>query len=577
MLTTLRIKNLALVADLTLELQPGYNAISGETGAGKSVLIGALNLVLGGRADRNLVRSGTDNCTVEAVFATGALEAWVGPFLETNGLEPCEGGQLVLKRSLTAGGNNRQYVNGSPSALATLAALGDRLVDIHGPHDHQSLLHPARQLEILDAFGGLAPQRAAFAALVRDRADVVARKTALIVDERTHERLLELLRYQVKEIGDARLCPGEDEVIERDHERARNAARLLEHVQRALSQLSDEEDSVLGRAGSLGRTLVELERLDPGTAEIVALHEQAVALLRDLQAELTRHGDRIDLDMARLQQLEERLNLVHSLKRKYGSTLDEVIAFGDRARQQLESLEGREVELNRLDDVSRRLDTELRRSGQELSARRRKLLVTLERAVMEELADLGFDRSRFEVVLESSLSEDASRAAEAPGTTGFDRVEFQFAPNAGEPSRPLRAIASSGEMARVMLGLKTVLAAQDEVPVLIFDEVDANVGGETAHVVGEKMREIGRRHQVLCITHLAPVAARADTHFVVTKEVRGDRTVTELRQVVGDDRVNELSRMLGGRHDVARQHAEVLLRPDLPARTAGSGRGRRKR
>jgi DNA repair protein RecN (Recombination protein N) len=565
MLTTLRIKNLALVADLTLELQPGYNVITGETGAGKSILIGALNLVLGGRADRHLIRSGADLCTVEAVFEIPPLAERLVPWFEENGLEPCEAGRLLLKRSLTGTGTNRQFINGSPTSLAALSALGDRLVDIHGPHDHQSLLHPVRQLDILDAFGGLDPRRATFARHVRELETLLARRAALIVDEPTYHRQLELFRHQVREIDEARLCQDEEEELRRDHERVRNAARLLELCQAALAQLSDEETSLRSGAGRLGRLLLELQRLDPAAAPIAALHEETVAMLSDLEGQLSRYADRIDLDPAHLQQLEERLDLVQSLKRKYGPTLRAVLAFADEARHQLAALEGRQAELERLDKEQARLEMELTRQGSELHGERHGLVPRLHEAIRAELRDLGFIRSHFEVVLTSRLPDPAVRPMALPTPTGFDTVEFQFGPNPGEPSRPLRAIASSGELARVMLALKTVLAVQDEIPVLVFDEVDANVAGETAHAVGRKLREIGRHRQVLCITHLAPVAACAGAHFVVTKDIRNDRTITDLRPVKGDDRVAELARMLGGGSQVALQHAQALLESGAPS------------
>jgi DNA repair protein RecN (Recombination protein N) len=559
MLSLLRIKNVALVADLTLDLQPGYNAITGETGAGKSILIGALNLVLGGRADRNLIRSGTDACTVEAVFRTNGLGSWLPDYLTEHGLEPCEDGLLVLKRTSTAGGGNRQFVNGTPTPLATLAAIGDRLVDIHGPHDHQSLLHPARQLDILDAFGGLHPRRVAFAGLVRDRAGLLARKAELIVDEQTYARQLELYRHQVREISDARLLHDEEEYLTQEHQRASNAARLMELSRHALELLNDDDDSLLSRAGQLGRILLDLQRIDPETGSLPALHEQVVGSLGELQAELSRYVDRIDLDSDRLQQLEERLNLIQSLKRKYGQTLTDVIAFGESTRQRLDALEGGEAEIARLDREREQLDAELFRLGRELHTRRRKLLPRLEKSVMAELTDLGFRQCRFEIAMTSTLTAADRDVANPPTISGFDSIEFQFAPNPGEEPRPLRAIASSGELARVMLALKTVLAVQDEIPVLVFDEVDANVGGETAHAVGSKMRQIGQHRQAVCITHLAPVAACATSHFVVTKETRGNRTITDLRQIHDEDRVDELARMLGGGSQAARHHAEALL------------------
>jgi len=550
MLVSLRIKNLALVSDLTVEFRPGFNAISGETGAGKSILIGALGLVLGERADRTLLRAGADSCAVEAVFDVKGLRAPLKELLEENGLEPCEDNQLVLKRAFTAAGSNRQFVNGSPATLAALAAIGEWLVDIHGPHDHQSLLHTSRQLAILDAFGGLEARRGQFAELVARRAQLETEKAALIVDERTYAHQLDLLRHQVHEITGARLQPDEAEQVEQDYQRASNAAKLLQLVQTAQGLLSEDEQALLVNAGALGRALQDLQRIDAAAAPLLAAHEQALAAWRELQAELSHYADRVDLDPERLQQLEQRLNLLHSLRRKYGATLAEVIAFGEEAQRKLRSLESRDAELARLNAELAKLDKDMATLGRELTAARKKIIPKLCQSVEKQLNDLGFQRSHFQITL---------KAADGVSASGLDTIEFQFAPNPGEPPRPLRAIASSGELARVMLALKTVLAAQDEVPVLIFDEVDANVGGETAGAVGQKMRWIGARRQVLCVTHLAPVAAAAETHFFVSKEVTGDRTLTRVAEMDGKSRVTELARMLGGQSEAARRHAAELL------------------
>ena len=558
MLTTLRIKNLALVSDLTLELQPGCNVITGETGAGKSIIIGALNLVLGERADRTLIRSGEESCSVEAVFDVKKLRAPLKNFLEENGLEPCEENQLVLKRTFTAAGTNRQFVNGSATTLATLADIGEWLVDMHGPHDHQSLLHSPKQLLILDAFGKLENQREEFAELVRRRAILENEKTALIVDEKTYAQQLDLLRFQMQEISAARLQPDEDKSVEEEFNRASNAAKLLQLSQAALDALSENENSLLTQSGVIGRVLAELQRVDAGAANLVALHAQAGETLRELQSELSRYADKVDVDPARLAELEERLNLLHSLKRKYGATLTEVIAFGDDAKQKLSALESRDAELGRLNAALEKLDAEIQSAGKKLSVARKKVIPQLAKAVGKQLEDLGFRQSKFDVALASQF-EISNFKFQIP-QSGFDEIEFQFAPNLGEPAKPLRAIASSGEMARVMLALKTVLAAEDEIPVLIFDEVDANVGGETANAVGEKMKQIAAKRQVLCITHLPQVAAPADAHYVVTKQICDGRTISEITLLDKKSRVTELARMLGGQTDAARKHAEALLK-----------------
>ena len=554
MLSTLRIRNLALVTDLNLELGAGYNAISGETGAGKSILIGALNLVLGERADRTLIRAEADQCTVEATFDVAKLNAPLSDFLETHGLEPCEENQLLLKRTFTGAGSNRQFVNGSATTLAVLKQIGEWLVDMHGPHDHQSLLHPARQLDILDAFGALQKPRADFAALMRRRTEIENAKSDLVVDEATYAQQLDLLRFQVKEISDAALNPAEEENLDANYQRASNSARLLELCQSARQLVSETDGSLLDHSGNLGRVLADLQQFDESAAALVELHEHARANLQELQNELTAYADRVDIDPAQLHALEERVNLTQSLKRKYGGSIEAVLEFGAEVTKKLAVLESRDEELARLNAELEKLETELLAAGKKISAQRKKLIPKLTQAVTIHLNDLGFAQSQLDVALTTTTA-----AAEAKAT-GLDMVEFQFAPNPGEPARPLRAIASSGELARVMLALKTVLAAEDSIPVLIFDEVDANIGGETAHAVGERMRQIADQRQVLCITHLAPVAAVAQTHYVVSKAVIDGRTESNITPLDAHARVEELARMLGGQSTAARKHAEELLK-----------------
>ncbi|MDA1277046.1 MAG: DNA repair protein RecN [Verrucomicrobia bacterium] len=564
MLTTLRIKNLALVTDLTLELRPGYNAISGETGAGKSIILGALNLVLGERADRSLIRSGSDGCSVEAVFDITRLASRVDLFLEESGLDPSENGCLFLKRSFSTAGANRQFINGSPTTVQSLAKLGSLLVDIHGPHDHQSLLYPNRQLAILDAYGQLEPLCEEFGGLVRRKTDLEKEKAGLIVDDRTFAQQLDLLRFQVSEIDGARLDPDEEATVEAAYRRSSHITRILELVQSASGILSDDENGVLAKSGILGRTLSELKQLDPEARSFLDLHTDCVNMQNELLTGITHYADRIDTDPEQHQHLEERSTLFRSLRKKYGPTLAAVISFGEEARSKLGQLERRDTEVERINREIEASVNLLNQKGRELSALRCTLIPKLSKAVARELSQLGFAQSRFDVAVDSA--GDATQCGSQLPLTGFDSIEFQFAPNKGEPSRSLRSIASSGELARVMLALKTVLAKQDEVSVLLFDEVDANVGGETARVVGEKMRQIARDRQVLCITHLAPVAAAADSHYVVTKQVKSGRTHSDIRLLEGADRIAELARMLGGVSQEALKHAEALLSHSTSAR-----------
>ncbi len=438
MLATLRIKNLALVADLTLELAPGYNAISGETGAGKSILIGALNLVLGERADRTLIRSGADSSSVEAVFDVAKLPENPAKFLEENGLEPCEENQLVIKRTLTAAGASRQFVNGSPTTLAVLAELGEQLVDIHGPHDHQSLFSAARQLAILDAYGNLGELRAKVAQAWSERARIAAEKAALIVDEKTYAQQIDLLRHQSNEIAAAKLTADEEAQVEAEYKRASNSARLIELAESAMRALSEDDASLLTQCGVVGRALHDLRRLDETAAPIVDLQTQAVALLNELQAEISSYRDRLELDPDRLQELEERLNLIHSLKRKYGSSLAEVIAFGNDARKKLQQLESRDAEVARLNAELQKAEGTLLKAAKELSAARAKMIPKLAKSVTQQLTDLGFKQSHFAVTLTTlpeatSAGIDAGRARQAVESDCF--LRRNCAGDAGDQNR----------------------------------------------------------------------------------------------------------------------------------------------
>ena len=557
MLTDLRIKNLALVNDLAVQFGSGYNSITGETGAGKSILIGALGLVLGERADRTLIRDGDDHCSVEAIIDTACLGKAFHAHIEQNGIEPCEGGQLFLKRSFSASGGNRQFINGSPTTLSVLASIGEWLVDIHGPHDHQSLLKAARQLDILDAYGGLEEARSEFAALVDQRAALAGQKADLIVDEDAYARELDLLRFQVAEIELARLKPDEEPELEQAFQRATHSARLAELAIEARGLIDDGEPSVSDLSAALGRTLQEMAGIDPGAEPLLAEQRAINEQLADLSGAVADYAERLSLDPERMKQVEERYNLVQTLKRKYGSTLAEVIAFGEKAAKRLAAIEGRDEELARLNAETAKLTEQIRSLGQALSAERKAIAPKLVKEAERQLNDLGFLQSRFDVEIVDP--SELGQAEAALSRTGFDQIEFLFAPNPGEPFKPLKVIASSGEMARVMLALKTVLAVQDSIPVLVFDEVDSNVGGETAGVVGEKMKQIGAKRQVLCITHLAPVAAAGHRHYLVSKEIVEGRTLTRLTRLDGEARIKELTRMLGGGGAAARQHAEALL------------------
>jgi DNA repair protein RecN (Recombination protein N) len=552
MLVSLRIRNLALIDDLTWELGPGFNTLTGETGAGKSILIDALNLLLGERADKTLIRSGADACTVEAELqlrdAASAQE--INTLLEESGAEPCDHRALLLKRTVSAAGANRQFINGSPVPLQALKALGDRLVDVHGPHDHQSLLANEKQAELLDAYGKQGPMRDTCAEAYRALRQVEQERSALEMSESDREQRVALLQHQVGEIQGAQLKPGEDEQLDNDYRAASHAQNIVEQARVIADLVNEAEGSVMTQLAQVERALNAWQRMDASIADVEELNRSAIAQLSELLQAVQSRAERVDLNPEQLRQLEDRLNLVQSLKRKYGGSIDNVLAFGEKAAHQLAALVDRGKSQAELAAREKEARTVLEAAASRLTTARKKIARPLAEKIAQELRGLGFKKASFAIEI---------TPASQPGPAGADHVEFIFAPNPGEAARPLRAIASSGEMARVMLAVKTTLAEVDEVPILIFDEVDANVGGETAAQVGKKLRSLGKSHQVLCITHLPQVAAQGASHFAVEKKTKQGRTLTELTRLDGPAREQELARMLGGQTEASRALARSQL------------------
>jgi len=548
-LNLLRIKNLALVEELEWQIAPGFTAITGETGAGKSIIIGALQLLLGERADKSLIRTGADTCTAEAVF-TGEELKNLNPHLIEAGVEPCTD-ELIIKRSLSAAGSNRQFINGSPTTLSILKNVGDALVDLHGPHDHQSLLSPDKQLDLLDSFARAEEQLEEYKKHFRQLQTLTAEHTALNTAETAREQELDLLRHQISEINSANLVAGEEEDIEKRYKLTSSSKRLIELASAAANKLSEADESLLSQLAETQRLLRELEKIDISTAEIASEHAAAVVQLSEIARSLSDYAEKLDLDPEQLTALEQRVSLFETLKRKYGGSIAEVIEFGRRAGERMQKIEGRDAELERLTKEIAEVRTQMNRAGEVLRKLRAKAAPKLSETIHKNLRDLGFRQSEFEARL--SPVEEAR-------ANGFDSVELLFSPNPGEPLKPLRVIASSGEISRLMLAIKSALAAHDSIPLLVFDEIDTNVGGEIAHAVGAKMRTLGNEHQLICITHLAPVAASASSHFVVTKDVVRGRTFSDLREVTGKARREEIARMLGGKSESALQLAASLLK-----------------
>ena len=548
MLRSLRIRNLALVEELSWELPAGFITITGETGAGKSIVIGALKFLLGERADRGVVRSGASSAGIEAVFSVDD-SAEIDALLEERGIDQCQEGELILKRSIAVEGNSRQFINGSPCNLGLLKDLGTLLVDLHGPHDHQSLFHRHEQTLLLDRYSDALELREAY---LESRAAVSMARRELEDLENSSggaERVARL-QEEVDEILSAGLSEGEEEPLNNRYKAASNSRRLIELSAAIISRLEDEERGAGIALTDSARLLRDLVRLDERSGVLMEGLETVIAGLDHQLSELRDYAEKIEVDAAELEQLEDRLNVIGTLRRKYGPTLADVIARGNESSKQLERLSS----LSELKATAQaKLDTFLRKlslTAAKLGEKRIEGAKRLSEVIARELQDLGFKQAGFEISLESQSD---------PGPDGAEIAEFLFAPNPGEPFQPLRAIASSGEISRVMLALKSALADQDKIPLLVFDEIDANVGGEIAGMVAAKMRELGAAHQVLCITHLPQVAAAADSQFVVVKSVSDGRTATRLDPVSESDRVTEIARMLGGVTESAKAHAKALL------------------
>ena len=549
MLSLLKIRNLALVDELTWEPHAGFLGITGETGAGKSVIMGGISLALGERADKSLIRSGETQCSIEAMFQladTGTLNT----LLEESGVPPCEDGLLIIRRVVTATGN-RQFINSSPVTLQLLKRIGAGLVDMHHPEEHRSLTSQERQLCLLDAFAEDAPALAAYHTAYRAWLDARHAYRTLLESEMANERELDFLQHQVDEIESAQFTAEEVEGLEARWQRARNANRLRDTALPMAHLVDGEEGSLLSTLHQLVRSGRDLERLDASCAPWLESLESLIDTAEDLAANLQDYVESLECDPAEMAELENRIALLDNLKRKYGADFEAITEHLEHCRAKLDAIGNREQKLEELQAEEERCRQRVLQAGKELTAARAAAAPRLEEDFLTHARHLGFRQSLFTAQL-TPLTE--------PGPQGMEEVDFLFGPNPGEPQKALRLIASSGELARVMLALKSALARQDDTPLLIFDEIDANVGGEIARAVGMKMRELGRDHQVIAITHFPQVAALADHHYLISKgQTAEGRTVSRLEEVNDDARIAELVRMLGTSGPTAEAHARGLL------------------
>ncbi|HEX5482065.1 MAG TPA: DNA repair protein RecN [Terriglobia bacterium] len=571
MLREIHIRNYAVVESLSLEFFPGLNLLSGETGSGKSILVDALGLALGGRASPDIVRTGQDRAAITAIFESQAHASWK-TWLEEYGLDGGEK-EIILRREIRAEGKSRLLVNDQPVTLASMRSLSRRLVDIHGQNEHVALLARDAQLELLDQFAQTESLLEKVGALFRRRRELEQEMEELSQNEQERLRAMDMLEFQAQELDRARLEPGEDTRLEEEKSVLANVEKVRSAASAAFAHLYEEEGSAFARLSLAAKALEELHRYDAAAGPHLESINSARAAAEDVSAFLRDDLEKLEADPQRLEVVENRLAEIDHLKRKYGKTIEDVLLYAERTAEQIRNLEHAD---ERRSQVVRELDkanADYGRAAQELSSERRAAAKTLEKRVRQELAQLGMEKARFEIHF--------LNAGDAPGgLRGKDEIEIRISANPGEEARPLERTASGGELSRLMLALKTVVAenpgkgagvarakqastGQGWLRTFIFDEVDAGIGGRVAECVGQRLKRLSEGAQVLCVTHLPQIACFADHHYSVEKFERGGRTITEVRRLAGEkERAAELARMLSGSHitDAVLEHAAAMLK-----------------
>jgi DNA repair protein RecN (Recombination protein N) len=533
MLTDLFIKNFAIIDNLHVTFGPGLNVLTGETGAGKSIIIGALGLILGARSSAEIIRTGEDEAVVEALFDLSGQPEIADRLAET-GIDT--DGELLVKRVVSRSGKNRVYVNGGLSTTALLSGASRLLVNIYGQHESQTLVRPGNHLALLDGYGGLLPLLADFTSIFAEYGKTRAEMKKLEDGEREAIRRMDLLAFQSEEIGGAGLSPGEEEELARERQLLANAGKLLENSQSAFETLYGGDRAVLGLLNEARANIAEIAAIDGTLAGMVESLDGLCIQVEDAGLSMRNYSARIEADPHRLQEADDRLDLINRLKKKYAPTVEEILSFKENVDAELAQLKNREQCRSEQEKTLAGLEKKILEKAAELTQKRRQAGVALKSSMERELCDLAMKNSRFEVSFEP-LCE--------PGASGMERVEFLLSSNPGEAPKPLSRVASGGELSRIMLALKQVHPESD-VPTLIFDEVDSGIGGATSAIVGKKLKSVARKQQVLCITHLPQVAAYADRHFRVEKKVEDRRTLTQVTSLAGDERISEMARMLGG-------------------------------
>lgn len=565
MLREIHIQNYAVIDNLAVEFGPGLNLLSGETGSGKSILVDALGLALGGRTSPEVIRTGEDRALVTAVFSADGKAPWAD-WLEEYGVAASDDGELILRRELQAGGRSRLLVNDQPVTLAAVRSLARRLVEMHGQNEHVALFARDAQLNLLDQFAGLSAELDALRALHARRRALEQELEGLSHNEQERLRTLDLLGFQVRELEQANLQPGEDARLEEERRILSNLEKIRAAATSAFEELYEDEGAAISRVAAAARQLDELRRYDTSIAPEIEPLAAARATLEDIAAFLRDYVGNLEANPARLEEIEDRLALIDRLKRKYGNSVEAILAYAVETRQRLAGWEHADERREAVRKELAQAAAEYRKAAEALSEKRRDAARRLVKLVREELAQLGMEKTRIEVHFESAPEGQG-------GATGIDEIEFRISPNVGEELRVMEKIASGGEISRLMLALKTVVGqarvsrgargGRHHDVTFIFDEIDSGIGGRVAECVGQRLKRLARDAQVLCVTHLAQIACFADSHFYVEKSARANRTVTTIKPLSGEkERAEELARMLSGSQitDDVLKHAASMLR-----------------
>lgn len=556
MLIQLDVENIAIIDKLNIPMFKGFNVLTGETGAGKSIIIDSLNALLGSRVSKELIRSGSDRAFVQGLFSdTDSLN----DLLENFGIEPQDDGNLLISRTFTESGKNICRVNGAMVTVSMLKEIGQRLVDIHGQHDNQSLLRPETHIELLDLFAGeeLEEVKKEYRSLLDKLNELKSKLRSLSGEGKERERTIDMLRYQINEIESANLHPGEDDELRRQSMILSHTEEIINAFSQAYQLIRGEErddQSALDKIGLSLDLIRKVESLDPEYESIGNTLGELEERLVDISRDIRRIRDRTEYDPNLHRSIEERISLIQGLQRKYGETINDVLTYLDNAKQRLDEIERSEELILAIKKEIQSVEQDLHVRCGILSKLRNEAAKQLEKGILKELGDLEMPRTQFLVSI-------ASCPEEGFNDNGTDRVEFLFSPNAGEPLKPLSKIASGGEMSRCMLAIKTILAGIDAIPTLVFDEIDTGVSGKAASRLGEKLKAVAGSHQVICITHHAQIASQADKHYLIEKKEKDGRTLTGVRLLDGEAREEEITRLLSGEHatEAARKLARELL------------------